>query len=65
MEDRREILGFIPQKENVYNTLLPYSTDIDEESQDVLAEIKSNLGRSVQLRDLKFGSGHWVGQLSR
>ena len=65
MEDRHEILGFVPQKENIYNKLLPYSADIDEESQNVLAEIKSNLGRSVQLRDLKFGAGHWVGQLSR
>lgn len=64
-EDREIILGFKPQKEIIYNKLLPYKDDIDSDSKEALAEIKANLGRSVQLRDLKVGAGHWVGQLSR
>ena len=65
MEDREKVLGFRPQKEIVYNKLLPDSDIIDEESSEVFAEIKGNLGRSIQLRDIKFGASHWVGQLSR
>ena len=65
MDEREAILGFIPQKESSYNKLLPYNDAIDEESNAVLAEIKGNLGRAVQLRDVKVGAGHWVGQLTR
>lgn len=63
--DREQVLGFKPQKEIIYNKYVPDSELIDEESNEVFAEIKGNLGRSVQLRDIKFGTGHWVGQLSR
>ena len=65
MDDREKVLGFKPQKENIYNKLLPDSDLIDQESNEVFAEIKGNIGRSIQLRDIKFGAGHWVGQLSR
>ena len=64
-DERVQSLGFKPQKECRYNNLLPYSEVIDEESNTVLAEIKGYFGRAVQLRDLKYGAGHWVGQLSR
>ncbi|KAL3873182.1 hypothetical protein ACJMK2_036330 [Sinanodonta woodiana] len=65
MDEREKKLGFKPQKEIVYNTLLPYADKIDEESLEALKEIKGNLGRAIQLRDIKVGAGHWVGQLSR
>ncbi|KAL4238306.1 Proteasome activator complex subunit 4 [Mactra antiquata] len=65
MSDREEKLGFVPQKEIIYNKLLPYHDDLDVESNNVLAEIRTNLGRAVQLRDIKVGAGHWVGQLTR
>jgi len=65
IDERERILGFKPQKEIIYNKLLPYVEDIDLDSNDVLAEIKANLGRAVQLRDLKVGAAHWAGQLSR
>ncbi|XP_060589859.1 proteasome activator complex subunit 4B-like [Ruditapes philippinarum] len=65
MDDREQLLGFKPQKEIIYNKLLPYNDAIDAETNAVLSEIKANLGRAVQLRDLKVGAGHWVGQLSR
>ncbi|XP_005100512.1 proteasome activator complex subunit 4B [Aplysia californica] len=65
MGDRSESLGYSPQKETSYSVLLPYAEDIDRESNGVLAEIKGNLARSVQLRDLKTGARHWVVQLER
>ena len=35
--------GFTPQKEIVYNGLLPYSERLDREATELLAEIKANL----------------------
>ncbi|KAH3856831.1 hypothetical protein DPMN_099426 [Dreissena polymorpha] len=63
--DRELILGFKPQKEIIYNKLLPYKDDVDLDSNADLAEIKCQLGRAVQLRDIKVGAGHWSSQLSR
>lgn len=65
MDERENVLGFRPQNETIYNKLLPYSDTLDEDSSAVLSEIKANIGRSVQLRDLKFGTEHWVHQLTR
>ena len=65
MDDREQLLEFKPQNDIIYNKLLPYNDDVDAETNAVLSEIKANLGRAVQLRDLKVGAGHWVGQLSR
>uniref|UniRef100_A0A673FRQ3 Proteasome activator complex subunit 4B-like n=1 Tax=Sinocyclocheilus rhinocerous TaxID=307959 RepID=A0A673FRQ3_9TELE len=59
-----EILGFVPQKENVYNKLLPYAYKLDRESNDILAQIKGNLGRAVQLRELWPGVLLWTRKLS-
>ncbi|GFS25628.1 proteasome activator complex subunit 4, partial [Elysia marginata] len=63
--EREAALGFSPQKELEFSALLPYADDIDVESNAVFAEIKSNLGRAVQLRDIKIGCRHWVVQLER
>ncbi|KAK1171117.1 proteasome activator complex subunit 4-like [Acipenser oxyrinchus oxyrinchus] len=57
-------LGFVPQKEIVYNKLLPYSDKLDEESNEILAKIKANLGRAVQLRELWPGVLFWTRKLS-
>ncbi|XP_067680549.1 proteasome activator complex subunit 4-like [Haliotis asinina] len=65
MSTRKDVLGFEPQKESIYNQLLPYSEKIDAETTEFLAQIKGNLGRAVQLRDVKYGASHWIGQLSR
>lgn len=64
-DEVRETLGFHPQKECRYNALLPYSERLDEESNACLAEIKANLGRAVQQRDIKYGTNHWLVQLER
>lgn len=63
--DRLTELGFSPQKELVYNRLLPYADKLDDESSEQLALIKANLGRAIQLRDLKIGATHWTCQLAK
>ncbi|XP_030051703.1 proteasome activator complex subunit 4 isoform X1 [Microcaecilia unicolor] len=64
VEERAERLGFSPQKEIAYNRLLPYAERLDRESNELLAEIKSNLGRAVQLRELWPGVLFWTRKLS-
>ncbi|KAL8607379.1 hypothetical protein ACOMHN_024404 [Nucella lapillus] len=65
MENREEALGFVPQKESNYCRLLPYADVLDKESNEVLVEIKENLAKSVQLRDIKIGTSHWGVQLTK
>lgn len=64
-DNRAEVLGFAPQKESAYSKLLPYADVIDQESNNVLAEIKENLAKAVQLRDVKVGASHWTVQLAK
>uniref|UniRef100_A0A673KK60 Proteasome activator complex subunit 4A n=1 Tax=Sinocyclocheilus rhinocerous TaxID=307959 RepID=A0A673KK60_9TELE len=59
-----ELLGFVPQKNIVYNELLPYKDKLDEESNEFLAQIKGNLGRAVQLREIWPGVLFWTRKLS-
>ena len=65
MDERENVLGFKPQKEIPYNALLPYADELDAESNDQLSQIKANLARVVQLRDIKIGGSHWTGQLAK
>lgn len=63
MEERIKKLGFCPQKELVYNKLLVYSDEIDEESLTYLADIKTNFGKAVlchDLRDISFWVNHLI-----
>lgn len=57
-------LGFVSQKDIVYNKLLPYADILDEESNDLLGKIKGNLGRAVQLREIWPGVLFWTRKLS-
>uniref|UniRef100_A0A8C5A3D9 Proteasome activator subunit 4 n=1 Tax=Gadus morhua TaxID=8049 RepID=A0A8C5A3D9_GADMO len=59
-----DTLGFVPQKDIVYNKLLPYADKLDSESNDILAKIKGNLSRAVQLRELWPGVLFWTRRLS-
>ncbi|XP_029377126.1 proteasome activator complex subunit 4A isoform X3 [Echeneis naucrates] len=61
---RSDILGFVPQKDIVYNKLLPYADRLDSESNDILSKIKGNLGRAVQLREIWPGVLFWTRKLS-
>lgn len=57
-------LGFVPQKDIVYNKLLPYADRLDDESNDILRKIKGNLARAVQLREIWPGVLFWTRKLS-
>ncbi|XP_063047941.1 proteasome activator complex subunit 4A [Engraulis encrasicolus] len=59
-----DTLGFVPQKDIVYNKLLPYADRLDGESNQILASIKENLGRAVYLRELWPGCMFWTRRLS-
>lgn len=58
-------LGFKPQKEILTNHLLPYSTELDEESQQFLSQVKTNLAKSVMLREMKPACGVWSSRLMK
>lgn len=62
---RSQKLGFKPQREIVYNKLLPYAAELDEESQQMLNEIKTNLGLSVMMREMRPGCGIWTAALRK
>ncbi|GFW26343.1 proteasome activator complex subunit 4 [Trichonephila clavipes] len=56
-------IGFVPQKECVYNHFLPYADKLDGESQKYLVEIKTNLGKAIlcqELRDIVSWSNHFA-----
>uniref|UniRef100_A0A8D3CRE5 Proteasome activator subunit 4 n=2 Tax=Scophthalmus maximus TaxID=52904 RepID=A0A8D3CRE5_SCOMX len=59
-----DTLGFAPQKDIVYNKLLPYADRLDAESNDLLSKIKGNLSRAVQLREIWPGVLFWTRKLS-
>ncbi|KAL2305655.1 LOW QUALITY PROTEIN: hypothetical protein Nmel_003540 [Mimus melanotis] len=53
-----------PQKEIVYNKLLPYGERLEEEAARFLEHIKGNLARAVQLQELWPGGLFWTRKLS-
>ncbi|KAK6639500.1 hypothetical protein RUM43_007773 [Polyplax serrata] len=62
--ERIKQLGFKPQKEIVYNKLLPYADQLDVESKNAFAQIKINLSKSVMLRELHPGCSVWSARLT-
>ncbi|XP_077536244.1 proteasome activator complex subunit 4-like [Haemaphysalis longicornis] len=56
--------GSALQKPLVFNRLLPYRERIEDEAAALLDEIKTNLGRSVLLRQVKPAAEFWAGHLS-
>jgi len=61
---KTDFADFRPQKDLVYNKLLPYASELDAESRVWLAEIKGNLGRAVLLRELRPGCVFWLNRLN-
>ena len=62
---RAQELGFRPQKEHVYNKLLPYAgPKMDGESARWFAEIKANLTLSLANREISPGFDTWAGRLN-
>lgn len=64
-KERAHQLGFVPQKEVIYNKLLPYSSHIDSESTKWFQDIKANLGRALALREIRPGFVVWVSRLNK
>jgi hypothetical protein len=64
-DERAVILGFYPQKELIYNTLLPYTDQLDAESKIIWGELKSNIGKAICLRELRPGYVVWSGRLAK
>lgn len=54
-----------PQKENVYNKLLPYGAELEEESAKLFTDIKSNLIKSVLAREMRPGCALWTSRLNK
>lgn len=63
--ERVKQLGFKPQREIIYNRLLPYADALDEESREMFIEIKVNLGKAVMLREMRPACGMWAARLIR
>ncbi|XP_049827617.1 proteasome activator complex subunit 4-like [Schistocerca gregaria] len=57
--------GFKPQKEIVFNKLLPFAKELEEDATRLLSDIKANIGKSVLLRELRPGCGIWTARLSK
>uniref|UniRef100_A0A8C3SV78 Proteasome activator subunit 4 n=1 Tax=Chelydra serpentina TaxID=8475 RepID=A0A8C3SV78_CHESE len=64
LPEREAAPGFVPQKEIAYNKLLPYGDRLEAEASRLLAQIKGNLGRAVQLQELWPGGLFWTRKLS-
>ena len=80
-KERAIQLGYEPQKEIVYNKILPYAGmvifkdyffhmpfmlgDVDIESTKWFSDIKANLGRAIALRELRPGVVTWVSRLNK
>ncbi|XP_028036645.1 proteasome activator complex subunit 4-like isoform X2 [Bombyx mandarina] len=63
--ERIKALGFKPQKEFLTNHLLPYASELDEESTRFLGQVKINLAKSVMLREMKPACGVWLSRLMK
>ncbi|KAK4885236.1 hypothetical protein RN001_001507 [Aquatica leii] len=64
-DKRLKKLGFKPQKENVYNKLLPYANELDKESKNLFKDIKTNLVKSVLAREIRPGCMVWTSRLNK
>lgn len=64
-EKRYKKLGFKPQKEIIYNRFLPYADKLDDESLKLYTDIKTNLVKSVMLREMRPGCILWASRLNK
>ncbi|KAF5308174.1 hypothetical protein FQR65_LT06354 [Abscondita terminalis] len=64
-DNRIENVDFKPQRENVYNKLLPYANELDKESLNLFKDIKTNLVKSVLAREIRPGCMVWTSRLNK
>ncbi|CAF3831402.1 unnamed protein product, partial [Adineta steineri] len=53
------------QKPNIFNKYLPFNDSIKRQGYDFFEEIKENISRIIQLRELRPGFSHWSSKLQR
>lgn len=62
-DERKKVLGFVPQKEIFHNFFLPYSETLDDESNAQLFYVKQELGRALAMREITPGLGLFISRL--
>ncbi|CAF4659701.1 unnamed protein product [Rotaria sp. Silwood1] len=63
--DEIEIIEDSLQKPNIFNKYLPFYDSIKRQGYDLFDEIRENLSRIIQLRELRPGFSHWSSKLQR
>lgn len=63
--DEMEIEDENLQKPNIFNKYLPFYDSIKRQGYELFDEIKENLSRVIQLRELRPGFSHWSSKLQR
>ncbi|CAF3512541.1 unnamed protein product, partial [Rotaria sordida] len=53
------------QKPNIFNKYLPFYDSIKQQGYELFEEIRENLSRIIQLRELRPGFSHWSSKLQR
>ena len=53
------------QKPNIFNKYLPFYDSIQRQGYELFDEIRENLSRIIQLRELRPGFSHWSSKLQR
>ena len=63
--DEMEVLEDNLQKPNIFNKYLPFYETIKRQGYELYDEIRENLSRVIQLRELRPGFSHWSSKLQR
>lgn len=63
--DEMEIADENLQRPNIFNKYLPFYDSIKRQGFDFFEEIRENLSRIIQLRELRPGFSHWSSKLQR
>lgn len=62
---RAKELGYRPQKEVIYNKLLPYSDKLDAESAAVWRSVKGELGTAFAKREIRPAGLIWISRMCK
>ena len=62
---RAKELGYRPQKEVIYNKLLPYSEKLDAESAAVWRSVKGELGTAFAKREIRPAGLIWISRMCK
>ena len=63
LHPRAKELGYRPQKEVIYNKLLPYSDKLDAESAAAWRSVKGELGTAFAKREVRPAGLIWISRM--